>query len=48
MSELVSIGWLPLPYTWKRLEFQPDEVRSELQRASSEHWNSAAVSRERK
>ncbi|MCF8601943.1 DUF559 domain-containing protein [Gordonia sp. HY442] len=27
---LVNIGWLPLIFTWKRLEFAPDEVLREL------------------
>ncbi len=27
---LVGLGWLPLIFTWKRLEFEPDGVRSEL------------------
>ncbi|WP_026919392.1 type IV toxin-antitoxin system AbiEi family antitoxin domain-containing protein [Gordonia shandongensis] len=32
-SALASIGWLPLVFTWKRLEYQPDEVLAELARA---------------
>lgn len=29
-NALTSIGWKPLIFTWKRLEFSPDEVLSEL------------------